>query len=199
MVLDPSNRSTASDALMEWTMAATFSELRLVLLAQCGDPDALEALLLGLQPALSHYVAGLAGESDADDVLQEVFLQIWRNLKWLRRPELFRPWAYRIATRACYAQLRRVKRWGDRIDDAAVADDLPAASDVRTGLIGGPAPWLQRVSPASRAVLLLHYMEDLSIEDTASILDISVGTAKSRLAYGLTCLRGFINPKGPLS
>jgi RNA polymerase sigma-70 factor (ECF subfamily) len=184
---------------MEWTMAGTFSELPLVLLAQCGDRGALEALLLGLQAPLSHYVAGLVGESDADDVLQEVFLKIWQNVRWLRRPELFRPWVYRIATRACYGHLKRARRRAQRIDDAAVTDDLPAASDVRARLIGGLGPWLERVSPASRAVLLLHYLEDLSIEDTAGILDISVGTAKSRLAYGLACLRGFINPKGPLS
>jgi RNA polymerase sigma-70 factor, ECF subfamily len=180
-------------------MADTLDELQLVLLAQCGDRDALEGLLLGVQAALSRFVAGLIGESDADDVLQEVFLQIWKNVRWLRRPELFRPWAYRIAARACYRHLKRARRWSDRVNDAAVMDDLPAPADVRTGFIGGLGPLLEHVSPASRAVLLLHYVEDLSIEDTAAILDVSVGTAKSRLAYGLTCLRGFINSKGPSS
>jgi RNA polymerase sigma-70 factor, ECF subfamily len=70
---------------------------------------------------------------------------------------------------------------------------------VRAGLIGGIGPLLERVSPASRAVLLLHYVEDLSIDDTAAILDIGVGTAKSRLAYGLACLRELVNPKGTRS
>jgi RNA polymerase sigma-70 factor, ECF subfamily len=180
-------------------MADTRDELTLVLLAQCGDRDALEALLLGVQAPLGRYVAGLAGESEADDVLQEVFLKIWKNLRWLRHPELFRPWAYRIATRACYGQLRRSRRWTDRADDVAVIDDLPAPADVRAELIGGVGPLIDRVSPASRAVLLLHYVEDLSIDEAAAILDIGVGTAKSRLAYGLTCLRSFLNQKGPLS
>ncbi|MDQ3042030.1 MAG: hypothetical protein M3R11_06575 [Acidobacteriota bacterium] len=45
------------------------------------------------------------------------------------------------------------------------------------------------VSPASRAVLILHYLEEMSLSETAEILDISLGTAKSRLAYGLTSLR----------
>jgi RNA polymerase sigma-70 factor, ECF subfamily len=178
-------------------MADTRDELSLVLLAQCGDRDALEALLLGVQAPLGRYVAGLAGESEADDVLQEVFLKIWKNLRWLRHPELFRPWAYRIATRACYGHLRRSRRWTDRVDDVAVIDDLPAPADVRAELIGGVGPLIDRVSPASRAVLLLHYVEDLSIDDAAAILDIGVGTAKSRLAYGLTCLRAFLNQKGP--
>lgn len=180
-------------------MADTRDELHLVLLAQCGDRDALEALLVGVQAALGRFVAGLVGGSDADDVLQDVFLKIWRNLRWLRQPELFRPWAYRIATRACYRHLKRARRWSDRVDDAAMVDNLPAPADVRSGLIGGLVPLLERVSPASRAVLLLHYVEDLSIEETAAILDVNVGTAKSRLAYGLACLRGFINSKGPSS
>jgi RNA polymerase sigma-70 factor (ECF subfamily) len=46
-----------------------------------------------------------------------------------------------------------------------------------------------RVSPSSRAVLLLHYQQHLSLEEAAAILDIPVGTAKSRLAYGLNTLR----------
>ena len=48
---------------------------------------------------------------------------------------------------------------------------------------------VDRVSPASRAVLLLHFQQHLSLEEAAAILDIPVGTAKSRLAYGLATLR----------
>jgi RNA polymerase sigma-70 factor (ECF subfamily) len=48
---------------------------------------------------------------------------------------------------------------------------------------------VDRVSPASRAVLLLHYQQHLSLEEAAAILDIPVGTAKSRLSYGLATLR----------
>jgi RNA polymerase sigma-70 factor (ECF subfamily) len=48
---------------------------------------------------------------------------------------------------------------------------------------------LSAVSPASRAVLILHYLEELTLSEIAEILDISVGTVKSRLAYGLSLLR----------
>ncbi len=48
---------------------------------------------------------------------------------------------------------------------------------------------LDCVSPASRAVLLLHYQHDLSLEETAAILEIPIGTAKSRLHYGVSTLR----------
>ncbi len=171
-------------------------ELRLVLLAQCDDPEALEALFLRLQYPLRRYIHGLVGSTAADDVLQDVFVTLWQNLKWLRKPDLFRPWAYRIASRACYRQLKRARQWSDRFDDAALVEDLASPAICRAGFPPGWERLLDRVSPASRAVLLLHYVEDLSIDETAAILDIGVGTAKSRLAYGLSCLREFTNRKG---
>jgi RNA polymerase sigma-70 factor (ECF subfamily) len=177
-------------------MADPYDELHAVLLAQCGDPAALETLLLGIQNTLSRYISGFVGRAAAEDVLQEVFVKIWQNLQWLRRPELFRVWAYRIASRACFQHLRRARRWSDRLDEAVAVEDLPTLADCRIEILSGLDMQLERVSPASRAVLLLHYVEDLSIEETAAILDISVGTAKSRLAYGLACLREFTKRKG---
>lgn len=171
-------------------------ELQLVLLAQCDDPDAVEALFQRLQNPLRRYIHGLVGATAADDVLQDVFVTLWQNLKWLRKPDLFRPWAYRIASRACYRHLKRARQWSDRLDDAAVVEDLPSPALCRAGVPPGWENLLDRVSPASRAVLLLHYVEDLSIDETAAILDIGIGTAKSRLAYGLTCLRQSANRKG---
>ncbi len=45
------------------------------------------------------------------------------------------------------------------------------------------------MSPASRAVLVLHFLEEMTLEEVAAVLEIPVGTAKSRLAYGLKLLR----------
>lgn len=71
-----------------------------VLRAQSGDREALELLLLHVQPSLRRYLTAVVGPSDADDVLQEVLLQIYRKVKWLHAPELFPSWAFRIASRA---------------------------------------------------------------------------------------------------
>ena len=46
-----------------------------------------------------------------------------------------------------------------------------------------------RLPPASRAILTLHYLEDLTLEQAAAVLGIPVGTAKSRLSFGITKLR----------
>jgi DNA-directed RNA polymerase specialized sigma24 family protein len=57
---------------------------------------------------------------------------------------------------------------------------------------------LTAVSPASRAVLILHYLQGMSLYETVLVLDISPGTAKSRLAYGLATLRQKVGPDGTL-
>ncbi len=163
-------------------------EARLVLQAKSGHRDALELVLCNIQASLLRYISGLVGYSGAEDVLQDVFLTICRNLKWLREPELFRPWAYRIASRESFALLKRERRWAN--PNGETVEDLPAPPDPGMPEFFSEVPEiLERVSPGSRAVLLLHYVQELPIVEVAAILDINIGTAKSRLAYGLSCLR----------
>ena len=98
MSIEP-NTDTPLIALGDEGMAEFPYERQLVLLAQSDDREALEGLLIRLQNSSSRYVRGLVGEPDSEDVLQDVFVKIWRNVKSLEMPELFRPWAYRIASR----------------------------------------------------------------------------------------------------
>lgn len=160
----------------------------LVLLAQAGDRAALEQLLHDIYAPLRHYISRLAGADLADDVLQETAIQIFRKLPFLREPAVFRPWSFRIASRIAFSHLKRARRWQP-------LDDAPPEHFTTLDAGLGEAPdeafstLLDRVSPASRAVLLLHYQHDLSLEETAAILEIPLGTAKSRLHYGVTTLR----------
>ena len=165
-----------------------------VLRAQCGDREALELLLRNVQPDVRRYLRGLVGAADADDVLQEVLVLVFRKLKWLEFPELFRPWAFRIASRAGFRHLTIERR--QPFHDEAVLETMPAPEarppdDVLRLLEDDAA-----ISPASRAVLLLHFEEDMSLPDVAAVLDLPLGTVKSRLAYGLTTLRKHLEKKG---
>ena len=82
-----------------------------VLRAQSGDRDALDELLKAVQEPLYRYISKLVGgRATADDILQEVFIHIYRKLRWLREPELFWPWAYRIASREAFKRLKREQR-----------------------------------------------------------------------------------------
>jgi RNA polymerase sigma-70 factor, ECF subfamily len=159
----------------------------LVLLAQAGDRAALEQLLRNSHAPLRRYITRLAGADLADDILQETSIQIFRKLPFLREPAVFHAWALRIASRIAIRHLKRAHRW-------QTLDDSPLGTFTPNPDLGVPPDaaffsLLDHVSPASRAVLLLHYQHDLSLEETAAILDIPVGTAKSRLHYGVATLR----------
>jgi RNA polymerase sigma-70 factor, ECF subfamily len=159
----------------------------LVLLAQTGDRAALEQLLREIHAPLRSYISRLASADLADDILQETSIQIFRKLAFLREPAVFHAWMFRIASRIAFAHLQRAHRWQP-------LDAAPPETFVPDPNLGEPPDaaflsLLDHVSPASRAVLLLHYQHDLSLEETAAILDIPVGTAKSRLHYGVASIR----------
>jgi DNA-directed RNA polymerase specialized sigma24 family protein len=78
------------------------------------------------------------------------------------------------------------------VRDEAVLESIPAPS----APTAFPADWAEclpglvdDVSPASRAVIVLHYLHDMTLEDVAEVLGVAMGTVKSRLAYGLARIR----------
>jgi RNA polymerase sigma-70 factor (ECF subfamily) len=160
----------------------------LVLLAQTGDRTALEQLLRETYAPLRRYITRLAGADLADDILQETSIQIFRKLPYLREPAVFRTWTLRIASRIAFSHLKHARRWLP-FDDAAPDPLIPPDPDLGELPDAAFLALLDHVSPASRAVLLLRYQHDLSLEETAAILEIPIGTAKSRLHYGVTTLR----------
>jgi RNA polymerase sigma-70 factor (ECF subfamily) len=181
----------------EATEAGSQDQTLLVLLAQSGDRGALEELLREAYGPLRRYVIYLAGAELADDILQETSLQIFRKLKHLREPAVFRAWTFRIASRIAFAQMKSARRW-QPLEEAPV--ERLAMVDERMGEPAdeGFLELVERVSPASRAVLLLRYQQDLSVEEAAAILEIPVGTAKSRLHYGVTMLRKYLSEERKL-
>jgi RNA polymerase sigma-70 factor (ECF subfamily) len=160
----------------------------LVLLAQTGDRRALEQLLHEAYAPLRRYITRLAGADLADDILQETSIQIFRKLQFLREPAVFRPWTLRIASRIAFSHLKRARRW-QPLDDAPVENLTTLHPSLGEPPDEAFLSLLDHVSPASRAVLLLRYQHDLSLEESAAILEIPLGTAKSRLHYGVTTLR----------
>ena len=162
-----------------------------VLQAQSGNHEALNELFKSVQEPLFRYVVSLVRDQhQAEDILQEVFIRIYRKLRWLREPEAFRAWTYQIASREAFRYLNRERRWSDQIRDEATLTSLPANDhEFPRELIASLPQLVENLSPASRAVVVLFYLHELSLVETAAVLDIPVGTAKSRLAYGLESLR----------
>lgn len=168
-------------------------EVFLVLRAQSGDRAALDALLASVQEPLYRYVLSLVRERHlAEDALQETFVRVYRKLSWLREPELFRPWAYRIATREAFRQLKREQRWAEQVRVDEVINTVaapPPREEFAPALSARLRETVAGLSPASRAVVVLYYLHEMSLEETAAVLGVPLGTVKSRLAYGLGALR----------
>lgn len=169
-------------------------ESLLVLRAQSGDRDAFDALLETVQKPLYHYIVSIVREAhSAEDILQEVFVRIYRKLVWLREPEIFRSWAYRIASRETFRHLKRERRWVEQERDETVLKTIPsppAREEFEPELIEQLPQMVAALSPASRAVIVLYYLHELSLAEVSEVLEIPLGTVKSRLAYGLESLRG---------
>jgi RNA polymerase sigma-70 factor (ECF subfamily) len=171
--------------------AASEKESWWVLQAQSGSREALDELFKSVQEPLFRYIVTVVNDRHlAEDVLQEVFIRIYRKLRWLREPQAFRAWSYQIATREAFRYLKRERLWTDQVRDEGVLNVMPAADPVYSPELVQQLPELVGdLSPASRAVIVLFYLHEMSLVETAAVLEIPVGTVKSRLAYGLESLR----------
>jgi RNA polymerase sigma-70 factor, ECF subfamily len=163
--------------------------------AQCDDREALERLLRGIQPSLRRFLSGVVGPSLADDVLQDAFIIVCRKIKSLHTPELFRPWVYRIASREAFRQLKKARRWSDQTVQELEPDELPAQDVHPPAELLDELLSLEELSPASRAVLGLHFREGMTLVEIAAVLELPLGTVKSRLAYGLSAIRKHLTRK----
>ena len=176
---------------------ASSQDVLWLLRAQSGDRDALDKLLQGIQMRLYVYLVSLVHDEHlADDLLQDVFVIVIQKLRWLREPNAFPAWVYRIASRQAFRALKAKRRMASlhEIDPKleAVAAEAPDEQP-DPGIINRLPGLLTQVSPASRAVLSLHYLQEMTLQAVADVLEIPLGTTKARLAYGLQVLRAKLN------
>ena len=166
-------------------------EIFWVLRAQSGSHEALDQILKRLQEPLFRYLCSVVrNRTQAEDVLQEVFLRMYRKIGWLREPKALRPWAYQIATREAFRFLKKQKQLREEQDEALDGVSLGSRDTSFPVEMTERLPELiSKLTPASRAVIALYYLHELSLSETAAVLEIPLGTVKSRLAYGLATLR----------
>ena len=129
----------------------------------------------------------LGHAEEARDAAQDAFLSCFRHLPRFRRDAAFSTWLHRIAVNVCYDALR--KRSASRVEAIRFPEPLPAPDhgdqsaasiDVQRALL--------TVSPEFRAVLILHEIQDLPVDEIAAALEVPVGTVKSRLHRGRVAL-----------
>jgi RNA polymerase sigma-70 factor (ECF subfamily) len=173
------------------TEDGTNAEL-LVLRAQLGERDALTDLVRNWHAPVWVYVRRMLDASTADDVSQEVWVAALRGLPRLKEPARFAPWLFTIARRAVANQLREEYARAEAPADPTEGGEEPLNELLdRDELLAG----LAEVPVREREVLVLFYLQDLSLEDCAAICAIPVGTVKSRLSRGRRLLRDNLTEK----
>jgi RNA polymerase sigma-70 factor (ECF subfamily) len=130
-----------------------------------------------------------------EDTVQETLIIVARKLKWLSEPRLFRAWAFRIASREALRLFRKERRGDWHDSDELLLESLPTTEATVLDVSLHDLLSNDTLSPASRAVMVLHFEEGFTLPEVAAVLEIPVGTAKSRLAYGLTVLRRHLGVK----
>lgn len=181
-------------------------EQKLISLAQKGDQAAFEQLLDHYQKPVYHQALRLVGNpEDAADVTQEVFLKVWKHLPSFRGESSFSTWLYRLTDNAALDLIRREKkRRGDSsLDDEEGALTLPAdpaptphQAIEQKELHQAVAEGLAQLSEEHRQVLVMREINGLSYEQIGSILDLSPGTVKSRIARARISLAKFLQKTG---
>ena len=137
----------------------------------------------------------ITGDAEAAaDLLQDVFLRLYRYAETIDTARPLEPWLYRVTANLCYTWLKSRRRWLRPLEEAANwlagEDHNPARQDRYPD-----DDWqqlqkaLQGLSLSQRMVVVLYYLNDQTVEEIASILDVPVGTVKSRLHYGREALK----------
>jgi RNA polymerase sigma-70 factor (ECF subfamily) len=163
--------------------------------ARAGEPAAWDALCRRYQLPLYVFVFELVRDEQAAlDLVQETFLAAVRHLGSLREEAKFGSWLFGIAHQKC------LQRWRKRTE--VLFEEIPESADdfedgpddvlIRREQEAAMMSLLAQLPPPQRAVLLLHFIEDFSLDEIARITGTPPGTVKSRLHYAKRALRKLV-------
>ncbi|HKW98662.1 MAG TPA: sigma-70 family RNA polymerase sigma factor [Bryobacteraceae bacterium] len=214
-VLGLNSNEIPADAVGRLTDEDRRADEQLVERLRAGEEAAYETLLARFQqPAYNLAFRLLNDSDDASDAVQEVFLKVFRNVRHFRRQSSLKTWIYRITVNEAHNR----RRWFFRHRSREVGlDHEPEESRTREVPDSARSPFdcafdrekqvmieaaLGRINPLFREVVVLRDIEDLSYEEIAEILQISLGTVKSRIMRGREALRqeltGRLEPQAAL-
>lgn len=183
---------------------AVLEDHRLISGLQAGEDSAYEQLIERFQAPVYNLAWRLLNDqADAGDVAQEVFLKIFRNVGSFRGDSSLRTWVYRIAVNESHNRRRWLFR--HRRGETGIEDNFDDLESREKPLMdSGETPFdftmnreaqvlleeaLADINPVFRAALVLREVEDMSYEEIADILEVSIGTVKSRIVRGREALR----------
>ena len=189
---------------------ADTSDETLAARAAAGDDQAFEALVIRYQARVYRLACRLTSDTDAPDVLQDTFLQVYRHLPGFRGDSQFSTWLYRIATNVALMLRRtRARRPAEPLDaympafdDSGILAHTPAELQVaahaeefldRRLLADKAREAIARLPGLYRDAFVLRDLEELSTADVAQVLGIEAAAVRQRVHRARVLLRGYLN------
>jgi len=167
---------------------------RLIIQLRKGDLDALGSLYDKYKQVVYRTALAITHDLDgAQDILQDTFLRLYKSASRVDPERPIIPWLYRVTVNTSYTYLRR-RRWllapiDDLLQHTGTSKVSPERQTVRREAREAVFSALTRLPPSQRVVVVLYYINDLSLRDIADLLECPVGTVKSRLFYSRANLR----------
>lgn len=162
---------------------------------QAGKLDALGALYDRYRILVHRTALAITGDEEAaNDLLQDVFLRLHRFASHIDPERPLEPWLYRMTANLSYTWIKRRRRWFSPLEDLAEWFAGPA-KNLPYEVVESRDDWetvqkaVLNLPLSQRVVVVLYYLNDLSLQEISDALDVPVGTVKSRLHYGRLTLR----------
>jgi len=181
---------------------STLDDAYLIQQLQDGDLEALGILYDRYRMLVYRTTLAITGDQDAaDDLMQDVFLRLYRYIDNVDVARPIEPWLYRMSANLAYTWVKKNNRWMRRFEEffdwlAGSNNDAPHEQAVREEEWLLLRKALQALPVSQRTVLVLYYLNDLSVEEISEIMEIPNGTVKSRLHYGRMALRKYMHMAG---
>lgn len=163
-----------------------------------GDPGAFGVFVDSYGPRLHRLVRRYtACESDAEDLTQEIFVDLYRSMASFRGDSSLATWIWRVALNHCRKHAGRTRAatvsYDEALGEREAEEHGPARHAARRELSAQVHAALDGLSPDHRDVVILHEMQELTYRECAAVLQVPEGTVKSRLSYAFRRLRGTLS------
>ena len=167
-----------------------------------GDASAWEPLVQTHQQAVFRLAYLLLGDpDDAEDIAQETFLRAWNHLKRFDQTRPLKPWLLSITANLARNRRRSAGRYLAALTRAFRDEPAPTSvEDIGAQYMEANDLWkaVQNLREPDQQVVYLRYFMDLSVAETAEVLQVAEGTVKSRLSRALEKLRAIIKQEFPV-
>lgn len=163
-----------------------------------GDIEQYEQLVHRYQAALYRHAVGMVLDHDAAaDMVQDTFVRAYTHLRRCRDRERFRAWLFQTLRNRCLDYLKDARRKNVRLDDASFLDpaDGPGKIVERSELRSQIKRALAALPEAQREAFVMHYLEQISYETMAELLDAKVSTLKMRVMRAREALTAALRPQ----